>query len=247
MEKQAPSHRHQPSPWRRKLRNLSLIACTRNREPQVAPFCRALLPAFDHLFEIILVYYGFLEPSHEDASNLLNPKLTLVGVPEAMSFWHAHARNIGLKAATGDIVLFADIDHELPPAFIREAANLPTNSYLVAAAPPDTHGVVALERTVALDVRGFEEACTGYGYEDMHFRIMLQRRHITKLTSKTFLPPITLGTNSRDYETKSFSRTASINHKICRTLEMKNGTTANIDRTWGAGGIIYWQASHERQ
>lgn len=112
-----------------------------------------------------------------------------------------HARNCGLRASRGDLIAFCDADDEVDPTWLRallEPLNAepaliagfkryrgPAGFDIPDAGPPGISAShpypfaptcnLAVPRSVAIEVGGFDESLPRYGFEDVDFCWRVQR------------------------------------------------------------------------
>jgi len=127
--------------------------------------------------EIILVDYANPEPLPvETAGDIYVVRYT------GRDHYHmAHARNVGIQAATGDVVVITSSDIHLTAEFIdivrRGFEDNPKAGWL----RPDTFefvGVVAVRRDELVAAGGYDERFEFYGGEDRELHERLERRGV---------------------------------------------------------------------
>jgi len=124
------------------------------------------------LAEVVVVDYACPDRTADYvAANF--PAVRVVRVAEATGFNASHARNLGARAATGDLLVFVDADVVLADSFIASVdACLASNEYAKfpdPAAPRDNsvQGTCVIHRRHFELVGGYDEVLTNYGGEDL--------------------------------------------------------------------------------
>jgi glycosyltransferase involved in cell wall biosynthesis len=118
----------------------------------------------------VVVDYGC--PDHSGDWVQANfPQVTVVRWPDTGNFNLSHARNLGVATATTDVICMIDADVRLAPAFVPTIlAQFDARHYYLAEPPTDDiSGTVVCARSAFEFVQGYDEACAGWGGEDMDF------------------------------------------------------------------------------
>lgn len=208
--------------------------------------------------EIIVVNYNSPDGLHEwlmeEYGNQykLN-RLIEVFVPDTLYFDHSHSRNVGLKAALGDWVLYLDADckasNELVRYLLFRIAQDKMFAMIGYPTPPDTSGTLFAKRQDLLDLGGFQESFFGWGYEDgdMRDRLFLHGREMFCFNPR-FIEPIPHADVERfKYFKPPFNKQTETSWKNDIKIEncnlsikyiQTNGVVANKGKPWGEGGHI---------
>ena len=97
------------------------------------------------------------------------PQVRTVRVPEATGFNPSRARNLGVAAATSEVICLIDADVRIKPGFAASilAGFDPRKYYLAAPLIGDISGTIVCARAAFEFVDGYDEACSGWGGEDL--------------------------------------------------------------------------------
>ena len=88
---------------------------------------------------------------------------------EPKSFHRSHSRNVALKLGSGDILCNLDADNFLGENFafyINYNFSFNNNIFLCSGKPDGSYGRVSVKKKDFLDIRGYDEKMSGWGYED---------------------------------------------------------------------------------
>lgn len=212
--------------------------------------------------EVIVVNYNSPDGLHDwlvdEFSNQIQiGKLIEVFVPQKLHFHHAHSRNVGLKAAMGDWVLYLDADcrpnTKLTSYLFNRMSHIPhIFGCFGPNCPRDAVGTLFAKRQDLLDLGGYMEQLEGWGYEDgdMRDRLYLLGREMFSISGSMvssvkhedfrrcmyFKPPY----NKQEKENpKSWLRlNQEENYHKSKDYIDEHGYRANKDIDWGAGGHI---------
>jgi hypothetical protein len=142
--------------------------------------------------EIVVVDYaneGALGPVVRDACwNLKAPNTVRVPIYRGRAYYHmAHARNVSIRASTGEYVVITSTDIQPTEAFfpaIRTRVRETDRPDWLR--PVDTHrrqplasafvGVIVCRRQALIDAGGYDEQFEFYGSEDKDLQARLERR-----------------------------------------------------------------------
>lgn len=103
-----------------------------------------------HHFSSKVAYYKTTEPSYYNRS---------------------HSRNMAFRLASGDIVCNLDADNFAGKGFAEHIESIFRQNQSVFVAPKDeslsdTFGKICMKKNDFMQIRGYDEAITGYGFED---------------------------------------------------------------------------------
>jgi hypothetical protein len=212
--------------------------------------------------EVIVVNYNSPDKLHdwlidEFPDQIAMGKLVEVYVPETLYFHHAHSRNVGLRHAIGDWVLYIDAD-------VRPNSTLV--SYLVRRVAPildifampgpgvsrDAASVMFVKRDDLVRLGGFMEQLEGWGYEDgdMRDRLFLLGKemfsfspslvstvkHLDHERCMYFKPPYNIA--AREDPNNWYRNQRTKNHDQSKEYIKNHGRVANKHIEWGADGHI---------
>lgn len=123
--------------------------------------------------ELVLVDYGNPECLGSLVAPLLEHRDVTVRVPSvSQSYFHmAHARNVGLRVATGDLVVAFLADQFVSPDFFSVIRRRMTAGVFLK-----WHETFVFNRSEILDAGGFDERFEFYGPEGKELTDRLQRR-----------------------------------------------------------------------
>lgn len=212
--------------------------------------------------EVIVVNYNSPDKLHdwledEFPSQLAQGKLVEVYVPETLYFHHAHSRNVGLRHALGEWVLYVDAD-------VRPHSRLV--SYLVRRVTPildifampgpgigrDAASTMFAKRYDLERLGGFMEQLEGWGYEDgdMRDRLFLLGKEMLSFSPSMlsvvrhqdhercmyFKPPYNAA--AREDPERWHIEQREKNHKQSKEYIKEHGQVANKGIDWGADGHV---------
>ncbi len=182
---------------------LSIVIATRDREAMLAGALASLAAQRDApAFEVVIVDNG----SRDGTASLVRERATTAAYPLHYVFAarpnRGAARNAGVRAASGDVVLFIDDDVRLPDRFLfahasahaaragRAVSGPILNVASVASQPKPTlanySGAffctcnVSVGRAAFDTVGGFDENFTLYGWEDTELGLRLRESGVAR-------------------------------------------------------------------
>lgn len=121
---------------------------------------------------------------------------------EPLAFSHSHAKNLAFRLAQGDIVCNVNADHYTGKGFGEYIKKSFLNDNNIVLTPIDNHktkkspsvskdvfGRVCLKKSDFLQVNGFDERMSNYGYEDFDFINRLEMLQVkrTIIANSSFL------------------------------------------------------------
>jgi glycosyltransferase involved in cell wall biosynthesis len=124
------------------------------------------------LAEVVVVDYACPDRTADHVAAHF-PAAKVVRAAEVTGFNASHARNLGARAATGDVLVFVDADIVLADSFIASVdASLASNEFAKfpdPTAPRDNsvQGTCVVHRHHFELVGGYDEVLTNYGGEDL--------------------------------------------------------------------------------
>lgn len=227
--------------------SLSIITYAHRRQLQVEKFLPYHLAALRPRDELVLVDYG--DPCHcgEFAAAISDDHLTVVRVSGVEWFHMDHARNLGGRAARGDVAVFADVDFLLTPGVFNECLTLQPGEFLVQHPKTHSFGFICCWRQDYLDAQGYEEAVCGYGYDDTQFNQLLSTRGLGRRLMVNQVEDIGVGSNTRNLQPRDLGKNAAVNMRVLRALRMLDSKHNNCSRNWGWGGQLLKQSALARE
>ncbi len=117
-----------------------------------------------------------------------NGKLVYYRYKQALSFNHAHSKNMAFRLAGGDILCNVDADNYAGPSFGKFVQNTfaaQSNVCLTGLNNKwkhDASGKLCVSGSDFMDVTGFDESFEGYGFEDFDIVNRLQLNGCTSYT-----------------------------------------------------------------
>lgn len=174
-----------------------------------------------------------------------NERLSIVRYDNGGEFHHAHAWNLAIKAAAGDILVFVDIDHLINTALVLHVVNRLGGQQKMFARPipADMHhdacGFIVARKEDVLAVRGYNEQLHGWGYEDGDFirRLILYGCDCLTLNLTGMLIPIEHPDDVRLSNVPQQATAKLVNRDIncvrATMLQQYHGYLANIGADYG--------------
>ena len=87
-------------------------------------------------------------------------------------------------------------------------------------------------------VNGYEEALSGYGWDDFVMRESLQKSGLTMRFCKHRVYSVPREVGSRAYPDDRRHVSSHVNQRVSRDLRILHAYRANVSRNWGAGGQV---------
>jgi hypothetical protein len=204
-------------------READLLACL----PSVITAALASPPV-----EIVVVDYGCVPHLTAYQDSLWPDGLLRVVRVEAEHFHMAHARNVGIRQATGDVVVAFLADQVLQPSFFADVRALTkAGTYL------KWHETFVFNRQEILDAGGFDERFELYGPEGKELHDRLQRRglHAHRLGSVVSQLRTSEVDKVRNYRLKASKHEMHhVGMAYWRDNQERGVTVANAGAEWGA-------------
>ena len=218
------------------MASVSLITYCKGRHLDAEKYFPAAIAAMGPCDELVFVDYS--DPG--DVKSLLlesrDGRITLVSAPGREWFHANHSRNLGLRAAAGDLVVFTDVDFCVTREFVEEVRLLPARSYYVQPDEVGSWGCVACFRADALEIQGWDEAFVGYGCDDLHFRRSLDALGRTCFRMKARLVGEKFPQGQVRIHEASQNVTAAFNRRLAIILRGLHPYKENVSRNWCLGG-----------
>jgi len=177
------------------LPRISLVTTCKGRLAQLQETIGGCLQQNDPNYEYVVVDYDCPEGTAEWVKSRPDDRVVVVKIHNRPFFNQSHSRNLGARAATGEILVFIDADTILQPGFLSSVRRtLRRNSFMttsmVLAGEKDYGsgaglmgygGIIGCWKKDWEAVRGFDETMVGWGGEDDDFRRRLRGRGLTPL------------------------------------------------------------------
>jgi len=183
--------------------------------------------------EIVVVDYANDQPLEP-----LLPKHFKVPVYRGREHYHmAHARNIGIRQATGDVIVISSADLIPEPNFFEQIrAEFNTGATWLTPPARRLRGVIAVLRDELLKAGGFDERFEFYGPEDKEMEARLRRR----LGAPTIYTPAMAKiktSKERKFQNYSLSTRQEIHDwgkALLKTCNKEKAMVANEGTEWGS-------------
>lgn len=104
--------------------DLSIIIPVHNGEKYITRCISSLLKIIDPTTELILINDGSTDNSADILKTLAKTSKNLIIINSSKNHGVSHARNLGLKKATGKYITFADIDDQIHPEMYQKLYSL---------------------------------------------------------------------------------------------------------------------------
>lgn len=157
----------------------------RGREADLLVSWPALARAWEPGVELVLVDYGCTPPLAETVTPAEDRYCLLTRMVRVEAPWYrmAHARNVAIRAAVGDVIVISstDITPQVGYFSMLRARFEETGAYWLEPTPRYL-GVIAVQRQALLDAGGFDERFDYYGPEDRELAERLHRRGLAHAT-----------------------------------------------------------------
>lgn len=173
----------------------------------------------------------------------------------AKQFSHSHSKNLGIRLASGELVINVDADNFIGKGFLPYVVNeIHAGSDFMLAChiidmetvnwvdnKKDVVGRIAIKKDILFKIGGYNETFDGYGFEDMDlfYRLIgLEYKH-TVFNSKFLLKPIAHTNEARIFNCIEHNMIKSnyLNRQKSMLNLIRNIYTAN---PYGFGkGIVY--------
>jgi hypothetical protein len=127
------------------------------------------LPDID---EVVIVDWSSRHPVRRTLAPIRDPRVNVVRVEGQRRWIASKSHNLGIRVASGDVLLRLDSDYVLEPTFMQEHA-LPERAFFAgnwrrARTDNERHltGALYIRKQDLLGVNGYNERIVTYGYED---------------------------------------------------------------------------------
>jgi len=200
--------------------------------------------------EFVLINYNSKDDMDEWVkNNLMNfiesGKVIYVKTTEPKFYEMGHSRNIGFKVATGEIVNNLDADNYSGKDFawnINLLAEVRPEKAVFAKGKKRMHGRIGLYKTEFIELGGYDEDLTGYGFDDhgvvyramaLGFKFMWWCGLVKMDRIKT--PRNVVGENMK---IKNWRKTEEINKGITFNKLRDGKFIVNQDKHWGKATLL---------
>ena len=188
--------------------------------------------------EIMLVDWDDPDLVGAWAVGLNDPHLTVVRVAPCCWFEPNRQRNVGLRHAVGEIVIVSDIDHLMPEALLAECRCLKEKTFLVAPSSVGSYGWLCCRWADWRAVNGYEEALSGYGFDDFYHRESLNQYGLRMVLASTAPYPVQREAKVRFYPDEKLTTSHHVNMRIGKALRIYSPFRGNFARNFGWGGEV---------
>lgn len=159
---------------------ISIIIPCKNRLNHLLQCLPGVLAQTYQDLEIIIVDFNCPQKTGEVIRvKFTDPRINIVKAKVKKNHWNlSESRNTGFLQSTGQRILFLDADTIVQPTFIEYAVKeiSPTTFVTGLTAPPwNGCGCCLVNRDSFTNVKGYNEALKGWGYEDFDFYSRLQQ------------------------------------------------------------------------
>jgi glycosyltransferase involved in cell wall biosynthesis len=128
--------------------------------------------AMPEIDEVVIVDWSSTHPVRRALAPIADPRVNVVRV-EGQRRWNASkSHNLGIRVASGEVLLRLDSDYVLEPTFLQKHA-LPDRAFFAgnwrrARSDNERHltGALYIHKRHLLGVNGYNERIVTYGYED---------------------------------------------------------------------------------
>jgi glycosyltransferase involved in cell wall biosynthesis len=112
-----------------------------------------------------------LENWMKENSHAFGSKVVYYKTTEPTFYNRSHSRNMAFRLATGDVVCNLDADNYAGNGFVEHLTKIFQENNNILVAPKDeslsdTFGKISMTKQDFLQVKGYDEAIKGYGFED---------------------------------------------------------------------------------
>lgn len=223
-----------------------VIMPCRNRNEFLTHSIPAWLSQSYQRFELVLIDYNSRRSVYADAKPIadkfgveieLNPdtsrdryvdysKITVFTVAEVKQWNMAHALNFGIKRTTSDVISIAGCDTVPDPRYLELALHMTSERQLASV----WCGRVTFPRKVWAELNGYQEMCTGWGYEDNDWRFRVTRSGYQIQEMNVMMCPSVAHVSLRGRN----ARESSAKNKVkCRRYVNRHGLIGNYSLETG--------------
>jgi glycosyltransferase involved in cell wall biosynthesis len=200
-------------------------------------------------FEILVVDFGCPDGTWQWCRNLADPRVNCLAVLDRIETFHmSRARNCGNRQVGSGVIVALDADCRFHSIEVlqrlasevvgQRARSTHTSLQLADGGTHDAHSFIAYSYKDWLQVRGYDEAMTGYGYEDTDFYYRIQDLgHCNELTT----PYHELGivTHSNELRTRHYNVKNQLDSWVANREQALNRACCN-PVSFGTGRVAYY-------
>ena len=191
--------------------------------------------------EVIIVNYNSPDKLQDWLKNYQNElalgKIVEVFVPDVLYFNSPHAKNVGLREAHGDRILFASADYKTHPMLLQYLNNQMTEKSFITY-----NSMLYANKKDLLAVKGFNEELDGWGYdtEDISKRLEILGKKRIKLTECPLIKYEHPDHESCMYLKPPYNQMVFRHPKDWRErmIKIEKGKSYKENPNWGEGGLI---------
>ncbi len=215
---------------------LSMISAITTCKGRLDDLRFSLPTMIEHADEVIVVDYGCPDGTHKYVS-MHYPGVKCIQVKGRRYFNLSHARNIGAKASSSDILLFIDADVGMGEGFRERIIETFNATDITGFSCGYIMGTAAIRRSIFFEVKGYNEKVEDWGWEDQDLeeRCMMLGEfwHWDTSWIDLVIPFNNNADKSRFYKTKSILESNTRNELMTRAHRKEHGHIGNL-REWGA-------------
>jgi len=218
--------------------SISVIVGCMGRKIEAEQFIPATSGQLTAVDEIVLVDWD--DPDHvaEWALALHDPKLTIVRVAPCAWFEPNRQRNVGCRHAVCDLLIVSDIDFLMPHSLIAECRQLAEKTFLVIPSVVGSFGWLCCRWSDWRGVNGYEEALSGYGYDDFYHRESLNQYGLKMVLAASAPYAVAREARTRSYPDEKRTTSHHVNMRVGKALRIYSPYKANYARNFGWGGVV---------
>jgi len=114
---------------------ISIVTTTKSHINNITRLCKSLCPIYKDIYEVIIVNAG--TPNLDDTSHYASVFPIIV---DGIGTTRGEGKNIGIKRAKGDVIVFLDDDVEVTKGWLKELKKSLKYSDIVAGYSPNPEG-----------------------------------------------------------------------------------------------------------
>lgn len=217
---------------------LSLMTMSFGRTHHAMESLPRMLDAMADDDELVVADLGEDRSLTDFLNTLSDKRITHVMHPDCVYYHPSHARNLCLRHAFGDRVLSIDVD-AYPSKVMLNICREQTSGHGSISSPPSrNYGFISVERSVAVEIQGWEEGLTGHTHDDMQFRSAVRAHGVALHHIRENLKSVNVALHPRYFQNDNFTIQSAVNQATQRSLRRLDPWLNNCGRAWGTGGIL---------